>query len=222
MATRFYFEPLVVPAGLALAFDAGWTSATAMVRRWMFTSKTAATETVQGTVSGLSSENAGAYQLYSRALAAQTISGNINLVTRALESATNDNINTALTVIKLVTNDGGTVRATLRAFGEGGGNSELGTTAAGRSHMVNASGNLPQSAEAGDRILLEYGYGHSAAVTGTTPQFDAIIGGSGTDHANSNGDTTGSVPWLEFSADLTFLSAGPPPWRRRPSGLILR
>ena len=59
------------------------------------------------------------------------------------------------------------------------------------------------NALAGDRIVVEVAARMTA--TGTTPTWEVQLGGDGTDHANSNGDTTGTVGWLEFSADITFL-----------------
>jgi len=61
-------------------------------------------------------------------------------------------------------------------------------------------------ARPGDIIVVEIGLGESAA--GTTPNYNSELGGIGTDHANANSDVTGSVPWVEFSANLVFQKVG--------------
>jgi len=202
VATRLYFVANLTPS-TSPTFDSGWSNTEDAVRRRLHTSKLSATEQITGDTSGAAGDHDLAVQLISPPLdGAQTVSGSFSLVSRVRELDLADNINKRWRHAKVVSNDGTVVRGTLEATVSTGSAVEFSAaTLQGQTHALNA-GISSVSALDGDRIVVEFGYGNSAA--GTTPEFTTEIGGNGTDHANSNGDTTGTVPWVEFSANLTF------------------
>lgn len=203
MATRLYFTA-TTPAAISPAFDAGWVRTADAVRRRCSTSKAAATETLSGILGGSVNDDSLCVQLISPPLNGdQTIlnTGTWTGVGDARELDVADNINMKVRAIKVVSIDGGTVRGTLVSKSNAGNTTELTTSLAGE--LYASGGGLTQVAALdNDRILIELGHGENA--TGTTPQWEFRLGGNGTDHAASQGDTTGSVAWVEFSQNLTF------------------
>lgn len=202
MATRLYYVASTVPVQ-SPAFDAGWSSTADAVRRTLDTAQGAATETLSGSVGNTST--ALVVQFVSPPLAAQTISGSFTLVSRGRELNTTDNVNQRWRSVRVFSADGSTVRGTLNSYGVTGSTTEFAAFLAGQPHAVNGSLS-PVVCQDGDVLVVEVGYGLSA--TGTTPQWEMELGGTGTDHSTSINDASGSVPWVEFSADLVFLPPG--------------
>jgi hypothetical protein len=207
VATRLYFEATTA-ADVSPAYGSGWASNAEAVRRKLRTSQQAATETRSGALAGTADDNDLIVQLISPPLSGdQTISGTATIVSRGRELAGTDNINSrprALRVIKPDLTD----RGVLQAYTIPASTTELSTSLAGQQHMTNGS-ITSVSALNGDRIVVEIGYRESG--TGTTPNWEMVLGGTGTDHGTAaNNDTTGTVPWLEFSANLVFQSAEEP------------
>lgn len=207
MATRLY-GVATTAAPISPTPDAGWQATTGFVSRSLATTQAAATETraTVAVTSGANNETLG-FQLISDPLNAGAVAGTVTIMTRGRELAGTDNIDRRARGIQLVSGDGLTVRGVLLAQGFHSVTTELGTTLAGR-QAANADALTSQTAQAGDRIVVEVGYGMST--TGTSPQYDMVIGGNGTDHANTDGDTTGTVPWVEFSQTLSFQAGGGP------------
>jgi hypothetical protein len=201
MATRFYGVPTTA-APVNPGFGA-WTTTAQAVRRKLALTKSGTAETLTNvSVTSGAGNNALAFQLVSDPLGgAQTITGTVTIVTRGRELAANDNIQSRIRTIKVYSNDGSTLRGTLLALGAHSVTTELGLTLAGYP-AANAQALSSVSAQDGDRIVVELGYGMTT--TGTTPLYDMSIGGTGTDHANAEGDTTGTIPWVEFSQNLVF------------------
>lgn len=206
MVTRLYFTASSSnPASTNPAFDAGWVTTAVAVRRSLIGSKAAATETLSGTLGGAAADNSLAVQAISPPLSgAQSIGGAATSWSgvgdgRELDLA--DNIDQKVRAIKVISNDGTTVRGTLVSLAAAGNTTEALTSLAGWL-FANAGGLTQVSAQDTDRILVEWGPGEVGV--GTTPNWELRIGGNGTDHALAQGDTTGSVPWIEFSQNLTF------------------
>ncbi len=198
MATRLYYVASTPPPQ-APAFDAGWSSTASAVRRRLAAAQASATETLSGSVANTST--ALVVQLVSPPLAAQTISGSFTLVSRGRELDPTDNVNQRWRSVRVFSADGSTLRGTLNAYGVTGSTTEFAATLAGQPHAVNGSLS-PVACQDGDVLVVEVGYGLSG--TGTTPQWEMVLGGTGTDHSTSINDASGSVPWVEFSADLVF------------------
>lgn len=203
MATRLYGVASAA-APVSPGFDAGWSSTSGAVRRKLSTSKSAATETRAGVAvtSGAGNETLG-FQLISEPLdGAQSVSGTVSIAVRWRELATSDNIQARVRKVYVVSNDGSTVRGTCLALGNHSVTTEPTVTTLAGFPFANATAITTVSALDGDRIVVELGLGMTT--TGTTPQYDMVIGGSGTDHTLAEQNTAGTVPWVEFSANLVF------------------
>ncbi|ATO14684.1 hypothetical protein CO540_13300 [Micromonospora sp. WMMA2032] len=204
MATRLYYVASTVPS-LSPAFDAGWADTSTAVRRLLSTAKAAGTETLSGTAAETGPSYSLAVQLQTPPLDVQFLSGNVTVMSRGRELAATANVNKRARAVKLWAADG-TLKATLNAWSATSSTTELSTTMSGQTHAVTAAvTNLDIAA--GDVITVEVGYG--VGTSGTSPQWEMVLGGTGTDHTSgATNDTAGSVPWLEFSDDLVFLPPG--------------
>lgn len=208
MATRLYFEATTA-ADVSPGFSAGWASTAQAVRRKLRTTQQAATETLAGALAGTAGDEDLIVQLISPPLSGdQTVSGTATIVSRGRELAGTDNINNRPRAIRVVKPDL-TDRGVPEVKTNPTSTTELATSLAGQQHMTNGA-ITSVSALDGDRIVVEIGYRESG--TGTTPNWEMLLGGTGTDHGTaSNNDATGTVPWLEFSANLVFQSGAPAP-----------
>lgn len=125
------------------------------------------------------------------------------------ESATNDNIINRVRALKVISRDGGTVRATLIALGNAASIAEWLNTGLRNLTFLNATtAGATYTTEAGDRLCLEVGHDDSggSSITGTL-RFGADSTGTG-DLAVNETDTTLTLrPWLESSVNLTFESS---------------
>lgn len=202
MATRFYYQANNAPT-VSPSLDAGWGSTANVVRRLMSTAQNAATETVGGSVADGSTSCA--VQLVSPPLAAQTITGTFTFMSRVRELDLADNVNKRVRSVRVYASDATTLRGTFSAYAQTSSTTEFATTFAGQIHAQN-NGVGTLDVLDGDIIVAEFGYGVSATGDGSS-QWETVLGGSGTDHAVSNGDTTGTVAWLEFSQTLTLAAA---------------
>lgn len=172
------------PATVTPAFQGGWTTTAAAVRRQLATAKGAPTETVQGTLGGNINDNALAVQLISSPLnGAQSVTGTWDIVSRVRELDVADNVNKRWRMLYVVTLDGSTVRGTAVTNAATASTAEFSTTFAGQQHAVGGTVTTV-NAQDGDRIVVELGFGEST--TGTTPIWETVLGGNGTDHANAN------------------------------------
>lgn len=211
MATRLYIRATTTPS-VSPAFHSNWEDTTFGVRRHLIAAKEAATETLAGTLTGEPGDALSAMLITDSLDGDQTVSGTWGMVMRGRELATEDNVNRRYRAIRVFSGDGSTVRGTCVAQSAAGSSVEYSTSFAGVQFAV-SGGITSVSALNGDRIVVEYGPGSNT--TGTTPNWEFVIGGTGTDHANSNGDTSGTVGWVEFSADLVFQTGTP---AARPAG----
>lgn len=130
-----------------------------------------------------------------------TVSG----VMRCRQSSdVNDNVHSRI-CIRVVSRDGGTVRATLLAIGEYGTGTEFVAAASGAPSKIVADAEPLSSytTQDGDRLVFENGATDNA---GTTPQAVWVYGGSaGSDAFFIDGNTNNFNPWIEFSNDIEFL-----------------
>ena len=197
MATRFYIVP---NDGTDISPTFGAFADTAQAtRRYMTIGKFGPQELRSGTLTGAAANNALICQAISPPLAAQTISGtyNINMYGRELDVA--DNINQFVYRLFVVDASGvfrfnltGLTSITITEL-----NTVLGTI-----NGVNGATVTTQTVNQFDRIVLEWGLGETA--TGTTPQWQIGLGGTGIDVVAVPNDTTGSVPWIEFTNNIVL------------------
>jgi len=195
VATRFYIVPNDA-TDITPAFG-GFADTTQAVRRNMTVGKIAPQELRSGTLTGVAANNALIGQIISPPLAAQTISGtyNINMYGRELDVA--DNINQFVYRL-FVVDSNGTFRFNLTGL-TSITITELGIVL-GTINGVNGATVTTQAVNRFDRIVFEWGLGETAI--GTTPQWQIGWGGTGTDVVAVANDTTGSVPWIEFTNNI--------------------
>lgn len=126
-----------------------------------------------------------------------TISG--QLMVR--EYANTDNVDKIVLVIKVVSEDGGTVRATIRNITNAATGAEFINNATHRNQTFSATCNASYTTVLGDRLTVEIGFGDNA---GSTPEASAKWGENATDLPVNNTQTTDGAPWIEFSNTITF------------------
>lgn len=142
-------------------------------------------------------QKAHAATFVSQTLTAQTISGTVSMQLMVREIAAADNVDRVPLVIKIISGDGATVRATLYN-GNGSTTSEFIANATHRNFTVAADITLtPGDAQPGDRIAVEVGFSNSNA--GTTPEASAKWGENATDLPVNNTQTTNGAGWIDFS-----------------------
>lgn len=207
MASRWYFSAAGTIAGVEPAYDAGWNYTTEASRRALLAAKSASESLTIGTQIGPWTATAGQTaldrQYISEPLKAQTISGTFKGQVMTREYATTDNVDRLFVAVKVVSNDGTTVRATLFARANATTTLEFISNVTHRNKRI-ADGDTLSSYDCtdGDRLLIEIGYSNSTA--GTTPEASARWGApTGTNDLPENEtQTTAGVGWIEFSADI--------------------
>lgn len=215
MATRLYFGNGVTPP-ITPAVDASWEFTSGLTRRVLEPSKG---NTPDAALESLASGNvntnspAGAVdavvaQYISAPLSGnQTISGTVAGQMRMQESNAAADMRVQC-VIRVLSNDGTTVRGTLIASNAGALAHEFNTSLRNISIPLGGSTAVTSvNALDGDRIVVELGARkHESA---TTARVATLSSGnpSGTDLAVDETTTTANVPWIEFSAGLTFKDA---------------
>lgn len=207
MATRLYFTN--AQATLTVTSDVSWEGTiNPFIRRVLsperigteFASHTFAKTTTSTTFDGLVA------QFITPPLAAQTVSGNVKGIIRALESATGNDMRAQM-LIRVIGWDGVTFRGTLLAHDASALTSEFAATLTNRKFPLNwtapGAALTPVACQAGDRIVVEVGYRSHVAtlsITGTLEFGDQSV----TDLAEDEVGTTQNNPWVEFSNDLVF------------------
>lgn len=214
MPTRLYF-PESTASPVNPSFTAGWSYNSEAVRRKLANVKGTSAITV-GTQIGPFGQTQKALdrQYVSTGMAAGitftsgSTTAKCYLMLR--EYAGTDNVDQTGVVIKIVSEDGSTVRATLYD------NITFGGTYVGTVEFIN---NATHRNEAildgdacgasyttiiGDRLVVEIGY-LLASGSGTTPEASAKWGENATDLPENRTQTTNGAGWIEFSNTITFI-----------------
>lgn len=198
VATKF-FLPSSGAAEVSPGFSA-WTDTTGADRIRCVVNKIYSAFATKGTNAGA---GAGTYlnrQYVSDPIAPQTISGYVSGEIRGRYSGTVASPSSEIT-IKIVSNDGQTVRGTLLALT--GGNTEYGTSLT--SYWIPPCTALTQvTAQNGDRLVFEIGGNRGAG--SSTPTITQDFGDSGTTDEVETQTTQGN-PWIGFSQSILFPSA---------------
>jgi len=216
MATRFYYSSTGV-AAVSPDFAAEWDDTTIFdpignaLRRELTNPRGAssfATITVAEDAGQTANELDHLFvQFVSAPLAAQTIAGTAKGRIRASESGAAANARSQC-VIRVVSNDGTTVRGTLYAGDTAALASEWATSLTNRQMPRGTSVNLSSvDAQLGDRIVVEIGGRMHNTVTnqfGTTLRIGEAGAG---DLPEDETDTNDLNPWIEFSQTLRFARA---------------
>lgn len=209
MATRFYFESEYTFAEMAaMAFDSSWELTTSGFRNRLTRTKRRsafASSTRSETSAAVVDVLDGSW--VSDPLQAQSISGNVKGIMRALESNIAADMRAQL-LIKVVSYDGATVRGTLLAHDVSALSNEFATTLTNRKFPLNWSGAgavlSSVSALDGDRIVVELGVRAHNVVT-TSYSFTVEFGtASSSDCDENETDTLQYCPWIEFDQTLLF------------------
>jgi hypothetical protein len=209
MATRLYF-PASDAAAVSPAFNAGWDYVSEALRRKLADTKgssaiTAGTQIGPWTPGDFALDR----QYVSTRLAAgivftagvTTYKG--QLMTREFNNS--DNANSIRHNIKIVSEDGSTVRVELTGGGIAGSSSttEFINNATHRNKQIKDATIVGDSYTTvlGDRLVIELGYSDSS---GSTPEASAKWGENATDLPENETQTTDGAGWIEFSNTITF------------------
>lgn len=203
MATRFYFRAASV-AQVSPDFDAAWTNTTSAVRR-LLAERVRSTDTIAaGTARTWTAGEVRLDRQYiSPPLAAGVVftGEDVTCYMRPLESNADDNAITQMGV-RVVSEDGATVRATLLAVDHYGSSTELATSATNRV-FASAEALGDYTTVSGDRLVVEIGFTDS---TGTSPSATGSYGSSAAaDLAADEVSTTANNPWIQFSGSVGLL-----------------
>jgi len=205
--TRLYM-PTAEAAAVTPAFDGNWEDVDGAVRRRLRYIKDLSNTFASGTPIGWTAGQDALDRQYvsDPMVAGQVFNTSVIMqgICRALESAVNDNVTQIKAGLRIVSNDGNTVRATLLAVANhSGSTTELGTTSTVRRIFNSTALTGTYVTADGDRIVLELGYsddgtGASILATGSFGMSDgdapyAFVGG-----------TTTCSPWVEFSIPIRF------------------
>ena len=214
--TRVYFPSGTVPIDTpTIAFDAAWVNTGTAVRRKLVTdARKRGTAAASITVTGAAAnpELALHAQYVSKPLRKQTLSGNIRGQFRALESAAGANA-TIQIGIRVVSQDGQTVRATLLAVGGTTTTSTTPpefTTALTNRRLLTAGDATPLGLTSydcadGDRLVIEIGHNNKSISTSQTHGLS--FGDNTVDLLTDDTTTTAQDPWIEFDTTIRFQDA---------------
>ena len=200
MASRFYF-PEAVAAEVNPGF-AAWGYQSEALRRKCVKTKGASAITLGAQIGPWTAgQTALDRQYVSGKLQAGAVftSGNttVKLQVMTREYANLDN-STSRLCIKVASEDGGTIRATLLALGQYGPATEYVNNATHRNKTFADGDTVTASytTVAGDRLVIEIGHSDAA---GTTPEASCKWGENATDLPVNETQTTDGAGWVEFS-----------------------
>lgn len=208
MGSRFFFPESESAAVSPTVNTTDWVGAGAVVRRRLSLTKGSSANAAGTTRTVGTSRPTIDRQYVSDPLAAQTISGTIKGQLKVREFNATDNVDRLQMKAYVVSNDGSTVRGTLLAIGTYGVQAEFLSSGMGNKALADGDSLTSVDAQDGDRLVVEIGFGQSAA--GTTPEAAANWGESAiaapeTEDASPSSDASG---WVEFSGTVTLKNPG--------------
>ncbi len=207
------------------AFDAGWEDNSEAVRRRLEDVKGADAIVAGSTINLL--EDVVRDELDRQYVSDPMAAGNtwtsgvstfaMQLMVR--EFATTDNVDRGILGVRIVSQDGLTVRATLLVVANYGPTLEFINNATMRNKTF-ADGDTVGATYTtvdGDRLVVEIGC--QSSVLNTTPQAAAKYGQNATDLPVNETQTTDGAGWIETSVTITFQAPGGPPGGQRTLAL---
>lgn len=209
MATRFYLSStgtVTQTPGFA-----AWTRTTEGLRRSMSPTKDASaitSTTMWANGSAAANDSALARQFVSAPMSAGVAfatSDTIKAQARCNESAINDNVNRAPIAVKVYSQDGATLRATLLGLGHVGLNTTEWPTALTNKTIANSDAlTAGYTTVLGDILVVELG-AQVDATGGTTVTATMSFGSaSASDLLENETDTAANNPWFEISRTISF------------------
>jgi len=209
-ATRFYFTVADASPLPSLAIDAGWEDTTVERRRLAHVKGSDAITVGQvvNITEGQANWQAVDRQYTSASMNAGVVFSSGTTSVRAVlmvrEYTIADNVDKCIVGIRILSENGLTVRATLFDVSDRGLGGEFINNASHRNKQC-ADGDLVTAnytTVAGDRLVVEIGY--QTTSIDNTPQASAKWGQSATDCAENQTNTTDCAGWIEFSNTITF------------------
>lgn len=204
MPTRFYFDSVTTPA-ISPSFDANWEQTGQAVRRRLQYKQTlsavSALTDFSVTIPITTTQDILVAQFISEPLGYNIRMDARNwsmVVGKCAENATTNNAHLAFS-LRILSQDGGTVRGTLRSSFTT--ISEFPLVASAATRIIAAAAITPVTTQAGDRICLEVGVRANAPTAAGTGQMR--FGTSATsDFALTTALTTDLNSWSEFEQNL--------------------
>jgi hypothetical protein len=211
-ATRLYF-PLDDAATITPTQDAGWDDVGQLSRRRLAHSKGSDAITAGSTID--ITEDTGGFALDRQYISTQMNSGivftsgttQVSAVLMMREFAATDDVTTCILGVRVLSEDGATVRATLMAVANYSSTGEFINNATMRNKICSPSGTTigaSYTTVSGDRLVVEVGYETDGAET--SPQAAAKYGQNATDCTLADTGTTDCAGWIEFSNTITFVA----------------
>lgn len=210
---RIYL-PSTGAAAVSPAFAAEWEDTSVAVRRAAVTTRISSIMAVVSNSSQPATNNCDILlaQYVSAPIAAGPITGTLKGQARALQGATGGNARAQI-IVRVVSNDGATVRGTLYAgdletlSSPSNPTSEWATALTNRAFPRGGAAALGAvTAQDQDRIVMEVGCRKHVALTDATYQI-SFGDNSATDLPEDETATATNNPWIEFSEDL-FVARG--------------
>lgn len=212
MATRFYLPSSLTPV-VTPAYASEWELTAHADRLALRTTKQNTGYATRSALLGTNGQDSLVAQYVSEPLAAGAISGTVKGILQAWETSAGANARAQI-VIRVVSNNGATVRGTLLAADPALLASEFpwaGDPPANRKFPLAwvAPGATLSSvtAQADDRIVIEIGARSHKTLQGIGTLNASLKFGdptAGSDLAENETDTAAGVPWIEFSQTLSF------------------
>lgn len=218
--TKLYFSATESPA-VTRSFDAAWNYTSEAVSRKLTDTK--------GTTAITTGTQIGPWTAGNFALDRQYIStrmdagitftsgaGSFDVQLMVREYATADNVDNIIVSLRIISEDGSTVRATLRAATDNFQNLEFINNATHRNQTFSGGGGVTYGSTyttvSGDRLCVEIGFSDNS---GSSPEASAKWGENATDLPVNNTQTTDGAGWIQFSNTITFIGepAGATPVR---------
>jgi hypothetical protein len=209
MATRFYLSSTGTVT--QTPSFAAWSRTTEALRRSMSPVKDGSaitSTTIWANGNAVADESALARQFVSEPMSAGvafSTSDTIKAQVRCAESAANDNINRAPIAVKVYSQDGMTLRATLLGLGHVGLNTtEWPTTLTNKTIANSDALTADYTTVLGDILVVELG-GQVSSAAGTSVTGTMSFGSaSATDLGENETDTAANNPWFEISRTVSF------------------
>jgi hypothetical protein len=218
--TRLYF-PVSTASAVNPAFDAGWEENSEATRRKLENVKGSDAITLGDDIDIGPPDDSGDQEIDRQYVSTRMDAGavfvigvtTVSMQLMMREFALSDNVDKCIIGIRVVSEDGGTVMATLLGVANYGITAEFAAGAAGRNKTCADGDTLTGSYTSllGERLVVEIGYQTTGA--DTSPIAEAKYGQNATDLPVNETQTTDGAGWIEFSNTITFAgeaaTAGP-------------
>jgi hypothetical protein len=208
--TKFYLPSSGTAPAITPTYASGWDNTTIASRLPMAGTKASTTMTTVSFTGTVSTDQDILFRQYiSAPIAAQTISAQtVSIQMRQSETSTSNNLFEAW-LIKVVSNDGTTLRGTI-AYGSTANDprrdaTELATALTNRGDSLASTQVVAQS---GDRLVLEVGYGGDPTLTAVHSGSISIGDDNATDLPVDDSTTTAYNPWISFTNTISYNGSG--------------